>query len=198
MNDFSEQFVAIALAATWCGFSLYGILRKIERSPQAREMLRRFKQARLSTKAAVIAGLIAVVAVGGTKPSGDPLRGLPPPAAVVVEPSVAPITVRTNNVVLRAESASAVEVTDWRKHGSSAGGVWLDFDEPFFSIGMNPVSRAYVAASGSISFDTTRRPPVGAPLPDGTGLPSLAPLLAPLGMVPEANWTNAGAASRFW
>jgi len=102
MNDFSEQFVAIALAATWCGFSLYGILRKIERSPQAREMLRRFKQARLSTKAAVIAGLIAVVAVGGTKPSGDPLRGLPPPAAVVVEPSVAPITVRTNNVVLRA------------------------------------------------------------------------------------------------
>jgi len=63
---------------------------------------------------------------------------------------------------------------------------------------MNPVSRAYVAASGSISFDTTRRPPVGAPLPDGTGLPSLAPLLAPLGMVPEANWTNAGAASRFW
>ena len=43
-----------------------------------------------------------------------------------------------------------------------------------------------------------RRPPVGVPLPDGTGLPALAPLLAPLGMVPEANWTNAGAASRFW
>ena len=198
MNDFSEQFVAIALAATWCGFGLYGILRKIERSPQAREMLRRFKQARLSTKAAVVAGLIAVVAVGGTKPGGDPPRGLPPPAAVVVEPSVAPIAVRTNNVALRAESSSAVEVTDWRKHGSSAGGVWLDFDDPFFTIGTNPVSRAYVAASGSISFDTTRRPPVGAPLPDGTGLPSLAPLLAPLGMVPEANWTNAGACSRFW
>ena len=198
MNDFSEQFVAIALAATWCGFGLYGILRKIERSPQAREMLRRFKQARLSTKAAVVAGLIAVVAVGGTKPGGDPPRGLPPPAAVVVEPSVAPIAVRTNNVALRAESSSAVEVTDWRKHGSSTGGVWLDFDDPFFTIGTNPVSRAYVAASGAISFDTSRRPPVGAPLPDGTGLPSLAPLLAPLGMVPEANWTNAGACSRFW
>jgi hypothetical protein len=199
MNDFSEQFVAIALAATWCGFGLYGILRKIERSPQAREMLRRFKQARLSTKAAVVAGLIAVVAVGGTKPGGgDPPRGLPAPAAAIVEPSVAPTAVRTNGVVLRAESASAVEVTDWRRHGSSAGGVWLDFDEPFFSIGTNPVSRAYVAASGSISFDTARRPPVGAPLPDGTGLPALAPLLAPLGMVPEANWTNAGAASRFW
>ena len=100
--------------------------------------------------------------------------------------------------MLRAESASAVEVTDWRRHGSATGGVWLDFDEPFFSIGTNPVSRAYVAASGSISFDTTRRPPVGAPLPDGTGLPALAPLLAPLGMIPEANWTNAGACSRFW
>ena len=74
MNDFSEQFVAIALAATWCGFGLYGILRKIERSPQAREMLRRFKQARLSTKAAVVAGLIAVVAVGGNCDGSGPAR----------------------------------------------------------------------------------------------------------------------------
>ena len=199
MNDATEQFVAIALAATWCGFGLYGIMRKIERSPQVREMLRRFRRARLSTKAAVVAGLIAVVAVGGTKPGGDPPRGLPPPAApAIVEPAVAPVEVRTNGVVLRAESASAVEVADWRKHGSSSGGVWLDFDEPFFAIGATPVSRAYVTASGSMSFESMRHPPVGVPLPDGSGLPALAPLLAPLGMVPEANWTNAGACSRFW
>ena len=203
MDNASAQLLAVALAATWCGFGLYGIMRKIERSPQVREMLRRFRRARLSTKAAVVAGLIAVVAVGGTKPGGsgggDPPRGLPPPAApAVVEPAVAPVEVRTNGVALASESASAVEVADWRKHGSSSGGVWLDFDEPFFRIGTNDVSRVHVSASGVLSFESMRRPPVGAPLPDGSGLPALAPLLAPLGMVPEANWTNAGAASRFW
>ena len=174
MNDASAQFFAIALAATWCGFGLYGILRKIGRSPQVREMLLRFRRASLSIRAAIVAGLVTIVAIGGTKPGGgDPPRSIPPAATVVVEPVVAPVEVRTNNVALRAESVSAVEVEDWRKHGSSVGGVWLDFDEPFFRIGTNPVSRAYVAADGSISFDTTRRPPVGAPLPDGTGLPSL-------------------------
>ena len=207
MNDPSAQIFAIALAATWCGFGLYGVLRKIERSPQARELLERFRRARLSTKAAFVAGLIAVVAIGGTKPgdgNGGGLRGGPfAPEGPPPDPAFGIVEVRTNNVALRAESASAVEVTDWRKHGSSTGGVWLDFDEPFFRIGTNPVSRAYVAASGSISFDTTHSPPVGAPLPDGTGLPALAPLLAPLGMVPEANWGGASRPgeplrSRFW
>ena len=182
MNDPSAQIFAIALATTWCGFGLYGVLRKIERSPQARERLERFRRARLSTKAAFVAGLIAVVAIGGTKPgdgNGGGLRGGPSvPEGPPPDPAFGIVEVRTNNVALRAESASAVEVTDWRKHGSATGGVWLDFDEPFFRIGTNPVSRAYVAASGSISFDTTHRPPVGAPLPDGTGLPALAPLLA--------------------
>lgn len=123
MDDASAQLFAVALAATWCGFGLYGIVRKLERSPQAREMLRRFRQARLSTKAALLAGLVAVVAVGGTKPGGtnDPPRGLrSPPATVAAEPAFAPVEVRTNNVTLRAESASAVEVEDWRKHGQWA------------------------------------------------------------------------------
>ena len=56
MNDPSSQIFAIVLAATWCGFGLYGVLRKIERSPQARELLERFRRARLSTKAAFVAG----------------------------------------------------------------------------------------------------------------------------------------------
>ena len=210
LNDASAQLFAIALAATWCGLGLYGVVRKIERSSQARELLERFRRARLSTKAAFVAGLIAVVATGGTKPGGNEPRNAPntrtdsvSSVCSVVEPSVAPVEVRTNAVALLPESASAVEVTDWRKHGSATGGVWLDFDEPFFRIGTNPVSRAYVAANGAISFDTTRRPPVGAPLPDGTGLPSIAPLLAPLGMVPEANWGGASRPgeplrSRFW
>ena len=201
MNDFSSQLFAIALAATWCGFGLYGILRKIERSPQAREMLHHFRQAKLSTRAAVLAGLIAVVAIGGTKPGGtnDPPRGLRSPAVVVdVEPAFAPVEVRTNAVALRAESASAVEVVDWRKHGSSSGGIWFDFQEPVFRLGANSNTRAHIAANGTISFDSIRRPPVDTALPDCTSLPALAPLLAPLGMVPEANWTNAGVTSRFW
>jgi hypothetical protein len=215
LNDASAQFFAIALAATWCGFGLYGVLRKIERSPQARELLERFRRARLSTKAAFVAGLIAVVAIGGTKPgdgNGGGLRGGPSaPEGPPPDPPFGIVEVRTNNVALRAESASAVEVTDWRKHGSSTGGVWLDFDEPFFRIGTNPVSRAYVAANGTISFESMRRPRVGFALPDAAARPegsphlepALAPLLAPLGMVPEANWGEASRPgeplrSRFW
>ena len=215
MNDASAQIFAIALAATWCGFGLYGVLRKIERSPQARELLERFRRARLSTKAAFVAGLIAVVAIGGTKPgdgTGGGLRGGPSaPEGPPPDPAFGIVEVRTNNVALRAESASAVEVTDWRKHGSATGGVWLDFDEPFFRIGTNPVSRAYVAANGTISFGSMRRPRVGFALPDAAARPAgsphlepaLAPLLAPLGMVPEANWGGASRPgeplrSRFW
>ena len=215
LNDASAQLFAIALAATWCGFGLYGIVRKLERSPQVREMLLRFRRARLSTKAAIVAGLVAVVAIGGTKPgdgNGGGLRGGPSaPEGPPPDPAFGIVEVRTNNVALRAESASAVEVTDWRKHGSATGGVWLDFDEPFFRIGTNPVSRAYVAANGTISFGSMRRPRVGFALPDAAARPegsphlepALAPLLAPLGMVPEANWGGASRPgeplrSRFW
>ena len=203
MNESLAPVLAVALAATWCGFGLYGVLRKIDRSPQVRELLRRFRQAGLPAKAALAAGLVAVVAVGGTKPGGgDPPQGLrssaPAAPAAAVEPSVAPVEVLADAVSLRAESASAVEVPDWRRHGSATGSVWLDFGEPFFRVGTNPVSRVCVAANGTISFDTAHRPPAGAPLPDGSGRPALAPFLAPLGLVPEANWTNAGAVSRFW
>jgi len=202
MNDVSAQIFAIALTVTWCGFGLYGFARLAARSPQGRDLLGRLRHGGPLVQAAALALLVAVVAIGGTKPGGNEPRNAPNTrtgsACSVVEPLVAPIEVRTNGVALRVESATAIEVEDWREHGSATGGVWLDFDEPFFRIGTNPVSRAYIAANGAISFDTMRRPPVGAPLPDGTGLPALAPLLAPLGMVPEANWTNAGACSRFW
>lgn len=202
MNDFSPFLFSLVLAALWSGFGLFGVLRMIKRSARMRERFRQFRRAGVSTKAALVAGLVCAVAIGGTKPGGgtnDPPRGLRSwPAADPVASAFAPVEVRTNGVALRAESASAVEVGAWRRHGASEDGVWLDLDEPFFRIGTNPVSRVHVAASGALSFESTRRPPVGAPLPDGTGLPALAPLLAPLGMVPEANWTNAGACSRFW
>ena len=197
----SPEMFGVALMAMWGTAGAVALGRSMAKSPAMKCLFAEVRKMNLATKGALVAGLVCAVAIGGTKPGGtnDPPRGLrSPPATVAVEPSFAPVEVRTNNVALRAESASAVEVEDWRKHGSSSGGVWLDFDEPVFRIGTNPVSRVHVAASGAVSFDSMRRPPVGVPLPDGTGIPALAPLLAPLGMVPEANWTSAGAASRFW
>ena len=114
------------------------------------------------------------------------------------EPAIVPVAVHTNGVVLQAESTNAVEVTAFRTIGGTELGDWIEVAEPFFAVGTNPVSRCYVSASGSISFNSMRRPPVGQILPDGTGLPALCPLRAHLGMVPEANWTNANAQSRFW
>ena len=201
MTPDAPQMFGFALMVLWGTAGAVALGRPAAKSPATRDLLAAVRKMNLATKGAIVAGLVCAVAIGGTKPGGtnDPPRGLRSPLpTIVVEPSVAPVEVRTNAVALRAESVSAVEVPDWRKHGSSTGGAWLDFDEPFFKIGTNPVSRAYVAANGSISFESTRRPPVGAPLPDGTGLPALVPLLAPLGMVPEANWTSSGAASRFW
>ena len=201
MTPDSPQMFGVALMALWGTAGAVAVGRAMAKSPAARELLAAVRKMNLAAKGALVAGLVCAVAVGGTKPGGtnDPPRGLrSPPTAVAVEPSFAPVEVSTNAVALRLESATSVEVPDWRKHGSSSGGVWLDFNEPFFRVGTNPVSRAYVAAGGSISFESMRRPPVGAPLPDGSGRPALAPLLAPLGMVPEANWTNAGASSRFW
>ena len=117
----------------------------------------------------------------------------PPP-----EPATAPVSVWTNGVALRPESTTAVEITAFRKVGGTEIGDWIEVAEPFFAIGTNPVSRCYVSASGSVSFESMRRPPVGSSLPDGTGLPVLCPLRAHLGMVPEANWTSASVQSRFW
>ena len=201
MSPDSAQAFGIALMALWGTAGAVAMGCAIAKSSAMRDLLAAVRKMSLAAKCALAAGLVCAVAIGGTKPGGtnDPPGGLrSSPATVSVEPSFAPVEVRTNAVALRMESTTSVEVPDWRKHGSSSGGVWLDFDEPFFLIGTNPVSRAHVAASGSISFESMRRPPVGALLPDGSGRPALAPLLAPLGMVPEANWTNAGASSRFW
>ena len=214
MTPDSPQMFGVALMVLWGTAGAVALGRAAAKSSATRDLLAAVRKMNLATKGAIVAGLVCAVAIGGTKPGGtnDPPRGLRTPSpTVVVEPSVAPVEVRTNAVALRAESVSAVEVPDWRKHGSSTGGVWLDFDEPFFKIGTNPVSRAYVAANGTISFESTRRPRVGFALPDAAARPegsphlepALVPLLAPLGMVPEANWGGASRLgeplrSRFW
>ena len=106
----------------------------------------------------------------------------PPP-----EPAMAPVSVWTNGVALRAESTNAVEITAFRTIGGTELGDWIETAAPFFAVGTNPVNRCFVSASGSVSFDSMRRPPVGSALPDGTGLPVLCPLRTHLGFVPEAN-----------
>ena len=105
------------------------------------------------------------------------------------EPAIAPVSVWTNGVAFRAESTNAMEITAFRTVGGTELGDWIERAVPFFAIGTNLVSRCYVSASGSVSFETHRRPPVGSALPDGTGLPVLCPLRAHLGMVPEARWS---------
>ena len=95
------------------------------------------------------------------------------------EPAIAPVSVWTNGVAFRAESTNVVEITAFRTVGGTELGDWIETAEPFFAIGTNPVSRCYVSASGSISFNSMRRPPVGSALPD---------LWVP---PPERGWRNA-------
>ena len=118
------------------------------------------------------------------------------------EPAIAPVSVHTNGVALRPESTNAVEITAFRTVGGTELGDWIETAAPFFAIGTNPVSRCYVSASGSISFNSMRRPPVGSALPDGTGLPVLCPFRTSLGMVPEARLAQVfgpdAPGSRFW
>lgn len=203
MNMIPESFYAILLAIVWGGFGLYGLWRLARKSTGPRDAFSRFRKAGLSTRATILAGLVAAIAAGGTKP-GDPGSNAPSrgrqmkSAPVSAVPATAPVEVVTEDVLLRPESPSAEEWFDWRLHGSSGGGIWIDSDEPFFRVGTNPVARVHVSADGCLSFDSTHRPPVGEPLPDGSGLSVLVPFLASLGMVPEANWTDSGAISRFW
>ena len=153
-------------------------------------------------RTALVALLFAIGPITARTKNGQMSFPRPPLLHQVEEPSpapaIAPVTVHTNGVALRPESTNATEITAFRRIGGSELGDWIETAAPFFAVGTNPVSRCYVSASGSISFDSMRRPSVGQMLPDGTGLPVLCPLRAPLGMVPEANWARAGAESRFW
>ena len=60
MTDASVQIFAVALAATWCGFGLFGLARMAARSPQGREMLERLRRSGPLGEAAALALLVAV------------------------------------------------------------------------------------------------------------------------------------------
>ena len=215
MDELSRQLFAVALAATWCGFGLYGFARMAARSPQGREMLERLRRSGPLGEAAALAMLVTVVAIGGTKPGdGNQPRNTPntrndlpfaPSACSVVgEPAFGLVEVRTEGVALRAEPTNSVEVAAWRLRGASEDGIWIEREKPFFALGTNPVRRVYASASGALSFGSARHPPVGAALPQRLGgdasphlATALAPFRAPLGILPAANETNA-APSRLW
>ena len=202
MTDASVQIFAVALAATWCGFGLYGLARMAARSQQGREMLARLRRRGPLAQAAALAMLVAVVAIGGTKPgggnggglrAGNPALPAPPP-----EPAFGLVEVRTEGVALRAEPTNSVEAAAWRLRGASEDGIWIERERPFFALGTNPVRRVYASASGALSFESARYPPIGAPLPDDTARPALAPFRAPLGILPAANEGTNAAPSRLW
>lgn len=208
MDELSRQLFALFLAALWCGFALFGLARLAARSPRGRELLARLRRSGPLAQGAALALLVAVVAIGGTKPGdGNQPRNTPnarngdssaPSVSSVVEwPAFGLVEVRTTGVSLRAEPTNAVEAAAWRLRGASEDGFWIERDEPFFALGTNPVRRVHASASGALSFESARHPPLGAPLPDGTSLPALVPLRAPLGLLPAAVETNA-APSRFW
>ena len=188
---------AITAATPWLAsaaivFALMALGARIaERGPRF-DALVQFKRLGLLWQVFIVLSVGSATRWAGAK--GD--RGAPtPPLQLsgpiqVIEPSLSPVSVHTNGISFVAASSNAIEVAAWRTIGGTEMGVWIEAptNAPFFAIGAAPVYRAYASASGAVSFDSMRRPPVGTALPDGTGLPVLCPLRTPLGFVPEANW----------
>ena len=227
MDGTSRTLFALFLAALWCGFALHGLARLAARSPQGRELLARLRRRGPLAQGVSLVLSVIVVAFGGSKPGGGNggggglLGSLARPPEPPPEPAFGLVEVRTSGVSLRAEPTNAVEAAAWRLRGASEDGFWIERETPFFALGTNPVRRVYASASGALSFESARHPPIGAPLPDSAARSessphleatllqrlggdasshletALAPFRAPLGILPAANETNA-APSRFW
>ena len=191
MDDPSRTLFALFLAALWCGFALYGLARLAARSPQGRELLARLRRRGPLAQGVALVLSVIVVAFGGSKPGGGGnggggglLGSLARPPEPPPEPAFGLVEVRTAGVSLRAEPTNAVEAAAWRLRGASEDGFWIERDAPFFALGTNPVRRVYASASGALSFESARHPPLGAPLPDSAARSESSPhletaLLAP-------------------
>lgn len=204
LHDQAVVFGAI-LSASWAAILFAALARRFNPFGAFFSCFRRNS----AVERMVVAFAVATAVVyGGSKGDGglrqpgiSGIRQTGASQAVAQEPpeaSIGLVGVRTNGVSLVAPSPSAVEVAAWRRVGGTEMGSWIESASPFFMVGTNAVSGAFAAASGSISFESARRPPLGSALPDGTGLPVLCPLRAPLGFVPEAALPPDVPASRFW
>ena len=202
MTPDSAQAFGVALMALWGTAGAVALGRQAAKSPAARELAAAVRRMNLAAKGALVAGLLGAVAIGGTKPGGTngpanrlllPVAGTP----VTNTPPFALVEVRTNGVALVSASTNAVVSESVLRRGTNEGGEWIETEEPFFRWGTNPVSRVFASPS-VLSFGTMRHPALGAAIPDGTSAESLVALRTPLGLAPEANWTQLSSPSRFW
>ena len=203
----TPEMFGIALMALWGTAGAVAFGRSVAKSPAARELAEAVRKMNLASKCALVAGLVGVVAIGGTKPGNgtnnppnrllSSLRTLPAGASDANAHPFALVEVRTNGVALAAASTNAVVSESVRRRGTSEGGEWIETEKPFFRWGTNPVSRVF-ASPATLSFGTMRHTGLGAALPDGTSAESLVALRTPLGLAPEANWLQLSSPSRFW
>ena len=199
----AETF-GVSLIMLWGVAGAVALGRSVAKSPSARELAAAVRRMNLAAKGALVAGLVGAVAIGGTKPGGsDPQRLGQRPLSVTRTvastntPPFALVEVRTNGISLVGPSTNAVVSEAVRRRGTSEGGEWIEADTPFFRWGTNLVSRVF-ASPAVLSLGTMRHPALGAELPDGTSAESLIALRMPLGLAPEANWSQLAAPSRFW
>lgn len=206
--ELREQTVifGVVLSVFWAGL-IFALL--VQRARPFASFVSWFRGNPALGRVLALCAIISVAVYGGSKGEGNNLRQTAPtgrrdaPAAQMTMgsqpvPGIGLVEVRTNGVSFAASSTDAVEVTAWRRVGGTEMGCWIASDSPFFALGTNAIARAFAAASGAISFESARRPPTGAALPDGAGLSALCPLRAPLGFVPEAALPPDAPAQRFW
>ena len=224
-ND-AVSFVALVWAV-WFGILLAWLVKK---SRIVSDFVSWFRQKSTPVRILVVCAFTALSIFAGTKSGGNAPLSMPLPTIRTIQtiqtiqtitPSLDLVSVRTNGVAFIAASSNAVEVAAWRQIGGTEMGAWIEgpTNAPVFAIGTNPVFRCYASASGSVSFESIRRPPIGSALPDlwmppsGRGeaaeppggvraYPCLCPMRTPLGFVPEARWPLVfgpdAPGSRFW
>ena len=200
-------------------FALMAVGAHVAKRMPLREPLAQFRRLGLFWQIVVVLSVGSATRWAGAKGDrgGAPYVPEPSPSQNGVglpsEPSLSIFSVHTNGVVFRAATSNAIEVATWRTIGGTEMGAWIESqtNSPFFAVGTDSVFRAYASASGAVSFESMRRPPVGQPLPDQTARPEgsphlypvLCPLRTPLGFVPEAACGGASPPgeppiSRFW
>ena len=193
----------IALWSLWLGILLV-FLRKASRDDAG--FAAWFRQRTLPVRVLVASGIATIVVYGGTKGVGNSPLSLPGLPRLVpsgqeptgsTAPSFALVEIRTNGVSIVPPTSNAVVSEALLRHGTSEGGEWIEAAAPFFRLGTNPVMRAF-ASPAVLSFGTMRHPALCAALPDGSDARSLVALRAPIGIAPEANWSQLSAPSRFW
>ena len=193
--------IGVAVCSLWGLWFLFWLLSA---SGAVRDAVAWFRQKGGAVRVLAIVSVVCVTLYGGGKGDGGQQHRAPRLSPIVQtvnmppEPSVAPVSVWTSNVVFRTESTNAVELSVFRAIGGTELDEWVESNEPLFCIGTNLISRFCLSASGAISFETTHRPPIGQPLPDTTKLPALCPFRTPLGMIPDGNLLPDEAVSRVW